>query len=105
MKTKPKHNAIFDYQHFYFDDDGYPHLKSHVCGNCGHVVEQPEDQELFLDDQGEPVGLVVQTPCPKCSHQIFSACGAPDFVDFVQSALSVSGIEPFAPKRSRFSTN
>lgn len=100
---KPKHNDIFDFQNFYFDDDGLPHLKSHTCGNCGHVVHRPEDEHLFLDDDDMPVGLVVQTDCPNCRHKIFSACGSPEFVTFVQVAISTSSY-PFTATRARMST-
>lgn len=100
---KPKQNGIFDFEHFDFDDEGLPHLKSHTCGNCGYVAHHPEEQQLFLDDDEMPIGLVVQTDCPKCTHKIFSACGSPEFVTFVQVAISSSDY-PFTATRSRMAT-
>jgi|TARA_B100000749_G_C18372599_1_gene442425 hypothetical protein len=69
----------FDYPDVDVTDDGLPILMKHRCGRCGYTCE-PEDQSLWTNDDGNPIGMIAISPCLDCKSSIVSAMGHPEFM-------------------------
>lgn len=74
-----KSGAFGEEEGLAYDGDLMPYLEFQTCGECNTRMT-PQDQEVFLDDDLEPAGLMASSQCPTCGCGVVSVLGAPEFI-------------------------